>query len=90
MPVAEDGRVGRVTVHHVLQHGAERAQRFGVQRGGWKDRRKAGGLQQGILAGERQDEPVRELQHHRAARPCAAGFEEGEVARRDIAVQREV
>ena len=77
-------------LQHEIDRGPRRFQRGIVERALRKRRRKSGRDQQHVAFAQGHLEPFRELQHHLARRRGAAGFDETQMTRGDLGIDREI
>jgi hypothetical protein len=90
MPVDRQRRIGLVRLQHLIDRDARRDERRIVQRPLRKRRREARRHQQHVALAQRHVEPLGEPQHHVARRRGPAGFDEGQVPRGNLRVERKI
>ncbi len=88
VPVTQQGREGRVIVHHRLEDCPERRDGLRRQRGGRIGTGKAGRVQQLVALRQWQRQRFGQHQHHLAAGGRPPGFQKAHVARAHPRLQR--
>jgi hypothetical protein len=90
MPVDRQRRIGLVALEHEIDDPARGLERGIVERSLREHRRIARGGEQDVALAKRHLEPLGETQHHLARGLRTPGFDEAQMPRRDLGIDREV
>jgi hypothetical protein len=90
VPIDDERREGLVPAQHLLDRVAHGTHLGGVELTLPVGRRVACGQEQVVALAERHVEALGEVEHHLRARARAAGFDEAQVSRRDVRLQRKL
>ena len=90
VPVKGQRRIRLMRLQHQVDRLPRRFQRGIVERALRKRRRKSGRDQQHVAFAQGHLQPLGQLQHHVARRRGAAGFDEAQMARRDLGIAGEI